>query len=66
MFALHLKKTQMPPAYIAIYLIITGFCYMLIEITFIARMELFLGNPLLSMSLLLCVFLCQRVWEQVL
>jgi len=56
-FALHLTKTRMPPVYMTIYLIITGFCYMLIEITFIARMELFLGSPLLSMSLLLCVFL---------
>jgi len=56
-FALHLTKTQMPPVYMTTYLIITGFCYMLVEITFIARMELFLGSPLLSMSLLLCVFL---------
>lgn len=53
----YVRKTEMPPLYITIYLLITGFCYMLIEITLIARLELFLGNPLLSMSLLLCVFL---------
>lgn len=55
--ALYLTKTDMPPAYMVIYLAISGFCYMLVEITFIARLDLFLGNPLLSMSLLLFIFL---------
>jgi hypothetical protein len=56
-FALFVSNANMPPVYIVVYLFITGFSYMLIEITFIARLELFLGNPLLSMSLLLFIFL---------
>ncbi len=51
------SRTAMPPGNMLVYLLITGFCYMLCEITYIAKLELFIGNPLYSMSLLLSVFL---------
>ena len=54
---LYLKKANMPPASMMAYLVLTGFCYMLVEITFIGKLELFLENPLYSMSLLLSIFL---------
>ena len=51
------RRAKMPPASMVLYLLITGFCYMLVEITYIAKLELFLGNPLYSMALLLTIFL---------
>ncbi len=54
---LYLKRTAMPPAGMMIYLVVTGFCYMMVEIAFIARLELFLENPLYSMASLLSIFL---------
>jgi len=54
---LYIKKTDMPPPKLMVYLVVTGFCYMIVEITFIGRLELFLENPLYSMALLLSVFL---------
>lgn len=54
---LYISRAKMPPVNMVVYLIITGFCYMLAEISYIAKLELFLGNPLLSMALLLCIFL---------
>jgi hypothetical protein len=51
------SRTNMPPMNMLSYLLMTGFCYMLCEITFMAKLELFIGNPLYSMALLLCVFL---------
>jgi len=46
-----------PPAGPLAYLLISGFCYMLCQIVLLARLELLLGNPLLSMALLLATFL---------
>jgi len=54
---LHLRRAHMPPLGMTAYLLITGFCYMLVEITFIGKLELFLENPLYSMALLLSIFL---------
>ncbi|MDP8224761.1 MAG: hypothetical protein P9L99_15485 [Candidatus Lernaella stagnicola] len=54
---LYVLRAEMPPAGMVIYLLITGFCYMLVEITYIGKLELFLENPLYSMSLLLSIFL---------
>jgi len=54
---LYVKRAKMPPANMMLYLLITGFAYMLIEIAFIAKLELFLENPLYSMALLLSIFL---------
>ena len=54
---LHVWRSQMPPVGMTLYLLITGFCYMLVEITYIGKLELFLENPLYSMALLLSVFL---------
>ncbi|MCL4234778.1 MAG: hypothetical protein KJ042_09685, partial [Deltaproteobacteria bacterium] len=36
---------------------ITGFCYMLVEIALLGKLDLFLENPLHSMALLLSLFL---------
>lgn len=55
--SLYLTKTKMPPANMMVYLLITGFCYMLVEIAYISKLELFLENPLYSMALLLSIFL---------
>ncbi|MDP8224762.1 MAG: hypothetical protein P9L99_15490 [Candidatus Lernaella stagnicola] len=55
--ALYIKRVNMPPSGMMIYLIVTGFCYMLVEIAYMARLELFLENPLYSMALLLTIFL---------
>ncbi|HPQ71701.1 MAG TPA: hypothetical protein PKW95_21430 [bacterium] len=54
---LYVKRAKMPPANMMLYLLITGFAYMLVEITYIAKLELFLENPLYSMALLLSIFL---------
>jgi hypothetical protein len=54
---LYVGRAKMPPVGMMIYLVVTGFCYMMVEVTFIARLELFLENPLYSMSLLLSIFL---------
>jgi hypothetical protein len=54
---LFFTRTPMPPVPYFLLLVITGFCYMLCEVVYIARLELYLGNPLLSMALLLFIFL---------
>jgi hypothetical protein len=54
---LYLRRAPMPPVGILLFLTATGFCYMLCEIAYIAKLELFMGNPLYSMSLLLTMFL---------
>ncbi len=55
--ALYLKRAPMPPAPLMLYLVITGFCYMLVEIALLGKLDLFLENPLYSMALLLSLFL---------
>ena len=55
--SLYFTRAKMPSPNMLVYLLITGFCYMMCEITYIAKLELFLGNPLLSMALLLFIFL---------
>jgi hypothetical protein len=50
-------RSEKPPANMVIYLLVTGACYMLVQISYISKLELFLGNPLYSMALLLSVFL---------
>lgn len=54
---LYVFRAKMPPVKMMIYLLITGFCYMMVEIAFISKLELFLESPLTSMALLLAVFL---------
>jgi hypothetical protein len=54
---LYVRRAPMPPPSMMIYLLFTGFCYMLVEITYIGKLELFLENPLYSMALLLTIFL---------
>lgn len=51
------KRKKMPPAPVFFYLLISGFCYMLCQVVFIGKLELFLENPLYSMSLLISIFL---------
>ncbi|MBI2434769.1 MAG: hypothetical protein HYV26_18085 [Candidatus Hydrogenedentes bacterium] len=50
-------KTRRPPAATLVYLLITGFCYLLIEVTYMAKLELFLQDLLISMATTLTVFL---------
>ncbi|MCX5757921.1 MAG: hypothetical protein NTU83_05350, partial [Candidatus Hydrogenedentes bacterium] len=45
------------PAATLLYLLMTGFCYLLVEIIFIAKLELFMQNPLVSMATVLSIFL---------
>lgn len=55
--ALYATRVTMPPPGMMLYLVVTGFCYMLVEITYLGKMELFLESPLYSMALLLSIFL---------
>jgi spermidine synthase len=54
---LYALRAKMPPPNMMLYLTFTGVSYMLCEIAFIAKLELFMGNPLYSMALLLTIFL---------
>jgi hypothetical protein len=54
---LYIGRANMPPPNMMLYLLLTGVSYMLCEIAFIAKLELFMGNPLYSMALLLTIFL---------
>lgn len=51
------NRKEMPPLPMFIYLLFSGFSYMVVQIVFIGKLELFLGSPLLSMALLIGVFL---------
>ncbi|HOZ49224.1 MAG TPA: hypothetical protein PLO37_24625 [Candidatus Hydrogenedentes bacterium] len=51
------SRTHRLPWSMLAYLLITGFCYLLIEVAFIAKLELFLQNPLVSMSCVVSIFL---------
>jgi hypothetical protein len=46
-----------PPPLIVAHLLLSGFAYMLCQIPFLGVLELFLGNPLVAMAVLLAVFL---------
>lgn len=50
------RARRLPPS-IALYLLLTGFCYLLVEVVFIAKLELFLQEPLISMATVVSVFL---------
>lgn len=50
------RSAGLPPS-ILVYLLITGFCFMLVEIAMIAKLELFLQKPIVSMATVLSTFL---------
>jgi hypothetical protein len=50
------KSRRLPPATL-VYLLGTGFCYLLVEVVFIAKLELFMQDPLVSMATVLSIFL---------
>jgi spermidine synthase len=50
------KSADLPPS-ILFYLLLTGFCFMLVEIALIAKLELFLQKPIVSMATVLSTFL---------
>lgn len=52
-----LKRDARAPIPVLLYLIITGFCFMLCEVAIMAKLELFLTQPLLSMAAVLSLFL---------
>jgi len=52
-----LGKSRRPPLPSVLYLLMTGFSYMLVEVTFMAKLELFLQNLFVSMATTLTVFL---------
>ncbi|MFO7567714.1 MAG: hypothetical protein R6X02_34045 [Enhygromyxa sp.] len=51
------KRDARAPAPVVIYLLLTGFCFMLCEVAIMAKLELFLTQPLLSMAAVLSLFL---------
>jgi len=52
-----LSRARRPPFSILVYLLLTGFSYMLVEVVFIAKLELFLQNLLVSMASVISIFL---------
>ncbi len=50
------RGRRLPPS-ILVYLLLTGFCYMLVQVAYIAKLELFLQNPLVSMAAVVSIFL---------
>ena len=50
------RSAGLPPS-LLVYLLISGFCFMLIEIAVIAKLELVLQNPIVSMATVLSTFL---------
>jgi hypothetical protein len=52
-----LKRDARAPVPVLLYLVITGFCFMLCEVAIMAKLELFLTQPLLSMAAVLSLFL---------
>ena len=52
-----LKRDSRAPAPVLLYLLLTGFCFMLCEVAIMAKLELFLTQPLLSMAAVLSLFL---------
>jgi hypothetical protein len=55
--AASVRRESRAPAPVLIYLLATGFCFMLSEVTLMAKVELFLAEPLLSMAAVLSLFL---------
>jgi hypothetical protein len=52
-----LKRDARAPIPVLLYLLTTGFCFMLCEVAIMAKLELFLTQPLLSMAAVLSLFL---------
>ena len=52
-----LRRDSRAPAPVLLYLLLTGFCFMLCEVAIMAKLELFLTQPLLSMAAVLSLFL---------
>ncbi|MCB9756722.1 MAG: hypothetical protein H6713_42940 [Myxococcales bacterium] len=52
-----LKRDSRAPLPVLLYLLMTGFCFMLCEVALMAKLELFLAEPLLSMAAVLSLFL---------
>lgn len=52
-----LKPDSRAPVPVLLYLLVTGFCFMLCEVAIMAKLELFLTQPLLSMAAVLSLFL---------
>jgi hypothetical protein len=52
-----LKRDARAPIPVLFYLLLTGFCFMLCEVAIMAKLELFLTQPLLSMAAVLSLFL---------
>jgi hypothetical protein len=50
------RSAGLPPS-VLVYLLMTGFCFMLVEIAVIAKLELFLQKPIVSMATVLSIFL---------
>jgi hypothetical protein len=50
------RERRLPPAILA-YLLLTGFVYLIVEIAFIAKLELFLQDALVSMASVISIFL---------
>lgn len=50
------RSRRLPPSVLSL-LLLTGFCYLLVEIAYIAKLELFLQNPLVSMASVITIFL---------
>lgn len=51
------RRATRPPPSVLVYLLVTGFCFMLVEIALIAKLELFLQQPIISMATVLSIFL---------
>jgi spermidine synthase len=51
------QRNSRAPIPVLLYLLITGFCFMLCEVAIMAKLELFLTQPLLSMAAVLSLFL---------
>jgi spermidine synthase len=52
-----LKRDARAPVPVLLYLLLTGFSFMLCEVAIMAKLELFLTQPLLSMAAVLSLFL---------
>jgi predicted membrane-bound spermidine synthase len=51
------KKERRVPFSVLVYLLVTGFIYMLIQVAFMAKLELFLQDALVSMASVITIFL---------
>jgi SAM-dependent methyltransferase len=50
------RARRLPPS-VLMYLLLTGFAYLVVELVFMARLELFLQDPLVSMASVISIFL---------